>query len=177
MFCPRCGQERLSEDTSFCSKCGFLLTAVADLLAKNGIPDQPVGASAVSQRTRGIRQGLFMFLLTFVIAPIVGLISQFGLGMEPWPVGVVIFGLGIGGLLRIAYAMMFEPKLIGSADAAGLSAAEHDKSFAPSPNIPRTGITQSQLYAASSRAQLETNDLSPPSVIDSTTKLLKKHKR
>ena len=31
MFCPRCGQERFSQDTSFCSRCGFLLTAAADV--------------------------------------------------------------------------------------------------------------------------------------------------
>jgi hypothetical protein len=51
-----------------------------------------------------------MFLLTFVIAPVVGLISTFGLGMDPWPVGVVVLLLGFGGLMRVAYAMMFEEK-------------------------------------------------------------------
>lgn len=36
--------------------------------------------------------GPLIFLVTFVIAPIAGLISKFGLRIEPWPVGVVAFG-------------------------------------------------------------------------------------
>lgn len=63
-----------------------------------------------SPRSRGVKQGLFMFLLMFVVAPIVGLISAFGLGIEPWPVGIVVTLLGLGGILRIVYALMFEPK-------------------------------------------------------------------
>ena len=51
-----------------------------------------------------------MFLLMFVVAPIVGMIVVFGMGKEPWPVGVVVMLLGLGGLLRIAYALMFESK-------------------------------------------------------------------
>src|SRR6185436_9773529 len=36
MFCPNCGQERISEATSFCSRCGYLLTGTADLLKIGG---------------------------------------------------------------------------------------------------------------------------------------------
>lgn len=33
MFCPKCGQEQLSESVRFCSRCGFELNAVAESLA------------------------------------------------------------------------------------------------------------------------------------------------
>ncbi len=31
MFCPQCSQEQISEDTRFCSRCGFLMTGVSQL--------------------------------------------------------------------------------------------------------------------------------------------------
>jgi uncharacterized membrane protein YvbJ len=40
MFCPKCGQQQLSEETKFCSRCGFLLTAVWDLVSNNGLSNQ-----------------------------------------------------------------------------------------------------------------------------------------
>ena len=54
--------------------------------------------------------GVFMFLLTFLVAPIVAAISEFLLGIEPYPVGVVIILLAVGGLLRTIYALLFESK-------------------------------------------------------------------
>ena len=56
-------------------------------------------------RREGIKQGIFIFLLTFLVAPLVGIIFVFGLRMEPWPVGVVVFLFGVGGLLRIIHAL------------------------------------------------------------------------
>src|SRR5688500_1466685 len=112
MFCPRCGQERVSQETSFCSQCGFLLTGAAELLERGG---EPLAAMAVdSPRARGVKLGLFMILSIFFLAPIIGIISRFALGMPiPWPMGIVIFLLGGGGLLRIVHSLMFESKQPG----------------------------------------------------------------
>src|SRR5687767_7368657 len=126
MFCPRCGQEWISEEMSFCSRCGFLLTGLPVFIAAGGVPaagHTQTLEKTPSPRSRGIRQGLFIFLLTFVIAPIVALIAEFGLGIEPWPQAVVAIGMGFGGLLRIAYALMFESKtamLEGPSDTTSL---------------------------------------------------------
>src|SRR5215213_11068221 len=109
MFCPRCGQERISQETSFCSRCGYLLTATADLLLTEGVSiSKPVATGKDSPRWRGVKQGAFLILLAAILAPILGLILRFGFNMMPWPVGVILFLLGGGGLLRIAYALMFE---------------------------------------------------------------------
>ena len=183
MFCPRCGEERISEETSFCSKCGYLLTGTAELLDKGGalVPaDDAVRAAWWSPRSHGIRMGLFMLLLTIVLAPIVGIISVFALNTEPWPVGVVIFLLGGGGLLRIVYALMFETKkahlLPGEgwpkAGVVGAAAATTE------PQLSGPG-SKGELYPSSfipppSSRWLDTNDLEPTSVTDHTTKLLEK---
>lgn len=36
MHCPRCGQQQVSEETKFCSRCGFQLAVVAELLQHGG---------------------------------------------------------------------------------------------------------------------------------------------
>lgn len=35
MFCPKCGQEQVSESVRFCSRCGFKLNTVEETLAKH----------------------------------------------------------------------------------------------------------------------------------------------
>lgn len=172
MYCPKCGQERVSDATSFCSRCGYLLTGTAELLETGGVPLVPTRQPDIaSPRSRGIKQGLFMFLLTFVLAPLVGIISVFALGLEPWPVGVVVLLLGFGGLLRIAYALMFEsrnpPELrsgaslyVAEGQIAGLeTSARPPSSFVAPASVPTA-------------RRLVTRDLGPPSVTESTTRLL-----
>ena len=73
MFCPKCGQERLSTETSFCSRCGFLLTGTADILQLGGLLPSRTAESQYqppSPRGRGLKQGLFIFLLSFLIVPL-----------------------------------------------------------------------------------------------------------
>src|SRR5262249_42734237 len=110
MYCPNCGQERGSEATSFCSRCGFLLTGAAELLHTGGVlPNAAPVSKEPSSRSKGIKQGLFIFLLTFVVVPLVGMLSM-ALQLRPWPVGIALFLFGGGGLLRMLYAVMFESK-------------------------------------------------------------------
>ena len=165
MFCPNCGQERVSEATSFCSRCGFLLTGTSELLATGGA--KPALTTAGSPRSRGLKMGLFMILLTFVLAPIVGMITVFGFDMEPWPVGIVVFGLGFGGLLRIVYALLFESKY-AAAEGQPVQAAF------PARSAPAGELTPEPFAPPIRQDRWQTNDLAPPSVTDNTTKLLEK---
>lgn len=176
MFCPQCGQERISEATSFCSRCGYLLTGTADLLKTGGaVPETPAGG-ARSPRSRGIRMGVFMFLLMFVVAPIVGLISTFGLGIEPWPVGVVVTLLGLGGLLRIIYALMFESKVPHSLTGPrpGRALDPYSVNLATSALPPQRDLTASEYVSPHAAGRHEPETRTPASVTDDTTKLLEK---
>ncbi|HEX8637447.1 MAG TPA: hypothetical protein VF692_05245, partial [Pyrinomonadaceae bacterium] len=40
MHCPRCGQQQVSPETKFCSRCGFPLGLVSDLIAHGGFLPQ-----------------------------------------------------------------------------------------------------------------------------------------
>ena len=177
MFCPRCGQERVSTDTKFCSKCGFLLSGTLELLMTGGvIPSLPAlrPRKNDSPRSRGVKQGLFTFLLTFLVVPIVAMITL-AMKAEPFMIAISAILLFIGGLLRMAYAWMFESpetsqqdlpystitNLFPYSDAAGVlpSASEQPpvSLFAPPVGQRRT-----------------TNDLRPVSVTEGTTQLLEK---
>lgn len=72
---------------------------------EGGEPLRP--GPADSPRACGVKFGVSMMLLTLVIAPILG-ISVFAFRLPPWPMGVAIFLLAGGGLLRIVHALMFE---------------------------------------------------------------------
>lgn len=41
MFCPRCSQQQVPGEVRFCSRCGFQLAAVSQLLNTNGMPYVP----------------------------------------------------------------------------------------------------------------------------------------
>src|SRR5688500_5525099 len=36
MHCPRCGQQQVSSETKFCSRCGFQLAIVSELILHGG---------------------------------------------------------------------------------------------------------------------------------------------
>jgi hypothetical protein len=177
MYCPQCGQERISHETSFCSRCGFLLTGTADLLHTGGlIPtagSKPSGVS--SPKSRGLKQGLFIFLLTFLVVPIVAIISV-ALQLPPWAIVISSITLFVGGLLRMAYALMFESAVPGvptleenmMKNMLGRPPA-HEKALPPQQSIPVSSYGPP--VAGKWR---DTNDLQPSSVTDSTTKLLEK---
>jgi hypothetical protein len=179
MYCPRCGEERASEATSFCSRCGFLLTVTSELIPTGGALPRtllPAAPAAPSARSRGIRQGLFLFLLALVVFPLFGIISVFALGIRPWPAGIALFLLAGGGLLRMAYALMFETKapLLPEAGTAGategqLSGHAHLTALPPQQNYPASHYTSPQ-----PGHWRDTRELEPASVTEHTTKLLEK---
>lgn len=180
MYCPRCGEERISEATSFCSRCGFLLTITSELIPTGGgLPPTllPAVPAAPSDRSRGLKQGLFLFLLALVVFPLIGILSVFGLGMRPWPAGVVLFLLAGGGLLRMTYALMFESRFSsGSLPGAGLhiGGGQLPGQREPTSLPPQQTYPVSQYTSPKSGKWRDTNELEPASVTDNTTKLLEK---
>ena len=182
MFCPNCGQERVSEATKFCARCGYLLTGTEELLRRGGAlgDESPVGQTPPSAKARGVKMGLFMMLTAVVLVPLLGILLTFMLGMgRPWPIGVVLFLLGGGGLLRIAYALLFEEGAAAALPAGtnrfqnqrDLSGAADQGALPPQQTRPAAEYT-----APGTGRWRDTNELEPMSVTDSTTKLLDSEK-
>ncbi len=180
MHCPKCGQQQITDQTRFCSKCGFLLTGVAALVSNDGQLPSIGGTSqktaAISPRRRGVYKGLFFFLISFLVVPMIAMIS-IAAQIEPFAVFAAVIIFTVGALLRAAYALMFEsPVPIGVGGAvpadlvlppgsdSGHSLTEGQQVQANVYSPPTTGIWR------------DTNDLAPTpgSVTDSTTKLLER---
>src|SRR5687768_3070446 len=176
MHCPKCGQQQTSEETRFCSRCGFLLSGVAAVVANNGIvpaPQTGLTGKSGSPKRRGVKQGAFLFLLTFLVVPILAMISM-ALDIEPFlpVIGLLLFGLG--GVLRIVYALMFES---GVANANALTTSSLPAVHANRGSLPPSQTTPASAYTSPAAGSWrDTNDLQhqPGSATASPTKLLQK---
>lgn len=178
MFCPQCGQEKISDETTYCSRCGFLLVAVSDLLQTGGLNplvSTPGNVAIQSARKRGLKQGLFLFLSTFLFAPLMGMISM-ALNIEPFPVGIAVVVCFIGGLLRMVYALMFESAESGTQtlEEKVLTGTSSLRSATPNALPPQNAVPAPQYFAPAAGNWRDTNDLQPTSVTEGTTKLLEK---
>src|SRR5215210_6531981 len=81
MYCPQCGQQQVTSEMRFCSRCGFPLGGVSELLASGGVLRSTGGAElreeARSPRRRGVRQGALMMLVGAVVVPVLGIINSY----------------------------------------------------------------------------------------------------
>lgn len=112
MFCPQCGQQQVSDNLRFCSRCGFLLEGVLQLLSSGGVLPfyEPAGPREMSPRRKGVRQGGILLLVGAVLLPILGTIWSFTIGPNLLdilvPLAAILFFLG--GVVRMLFAAIFE---------------------------------------------------------------------
>jgi hypothetical protein len=183
MHCPQCGQQQVSGELRFCSRCGFPLAGVTELLATGGslpVVEAATGKKRHSPRYEGVRQGVIMFFLGAVIVPLLGILNSF----QPHdatlldllvPITAVLFF--VGGFVRILYALIFEEGATPSAHvqnasfpyvppvaSSRLSTGARGTALPPAQSIPVSSWRQPHNTAEIVR---------PPSVTENTTRLLK----
>ncbi len=175
MYCPKCSQQQVSDETSFCSRCGFPLGSVRELVVSNGVSaENEVGASEVqlSQSERGMRKGGFIMLAGFALLLIVGLLTAIN---DVFAVILLIPVLCfIAGFARLFYGMFLEKRTSfskgdasepqTSAIPAQLDSNARNPQLSPSGFIPIEDFNTQRMMAAKI-VQL-------PSVTENTTKLL-----
>jgi hypothetical protein len=125
-----------------------------------------------SPRSRGIKQGLFIFLLTFLIVPIIAIITV-AMMAEPYMVVISAILLSVGGLLRMAYAWMFESAAADLPDTGFRSGEDlffEERTFSGLP--PGIDMPAGSYFTPPSSTRNTTNELQPGSVTESTTRLL-----
>lgn len=176
MYCPKCSQQQSDDQVRYCSRCGFPLTGVAELLMSGGVLEvhQPGSPRPwLSPRQRGIRQGAMMMLSLLLVMPVVIflLVAMLNMPAELIPlIGAILF---MGGLLRILYAVIFEedrprgkqaslPQYVAP-PAARLSTPARGSALPPAQSTPTSAW----------RGPVNTSELvAPPSVTENTTRLL-----
>ena len=72
MFCPKCSQQQVSDETRFCSRCGFRLNVVKALLSNDSLSQNTaMQKSSRSYSKRDMTIGaMFMFVFAFIVAAI-----------------------------------------------------------------------------------------------------------
>lgn len=184
MFCPRCGQEQVSNETRFCSRCGFLMTGVSEIIANDGlIPEKyvQIKGGKNSPKKRGIKQGAMVMLIgTFLLVPLLGILSA-EFHFSPALVAITAILSFVGGLLRIIYALMFEssnPNDMTLEESVIATSQKFLNKQKPQNALPPEQSIPTAAYVPPTAGNWrDTSDLEPSSVTEHTTKLLEQNKK
>jgi hypothetical protein len=179
MFCPKCGQQQASDSVRFCSRCGFQLEVVKELLLTDGALVQheaEIRISRRSARNRGIRQGVMLMLLTALAVPVSALLARLGIVPREF-IALAVLICPIGGFLRLVYALMFEE---GARSRKPVAAPAYNTHATPAHfqqgHAEASALPPQQSKPASdyySGRRIETAEMAqPPSVTENTTRLL-----
>ncbi len=179
MYCPRCGQEQVSSELRFCSRCGLPLNLVTEVVLNGGTLPQlaelykPKGFFT---RKNGLKLGLVWFLLmTFLVTPLLAIADG-----EEIVAFAAVLGF-IGGILIMLFSLLFLKNESKDLSATGINKSINEpanflgnaskNALPPSQTIP----TSVYVPPPAGSWQSNTDDLQPTSVTEETTKLLKKN--
>ncbi len=178
MYCPQCGQEQINQETRFCSRCGFLMTAVAELIAKGGALPQYLSSGEtkpLTSRRKGLKTGGLIFLSGFLIVPLLMIISM-ALQVGPLPGTIAAILTFVAGFLRMIYAFIFEsnnPSEATLEDNIYQTTQKLMNKKQQAKSLPPQSISTSSYVPPVTGTWRETNDLDRvPSVTEHTTKHL-----
>ena len=177
MHCPQCGQQQAADIVRFCSRCGFPLDGVMQLLANGGaLPilraDQS-GTNEISPRRKGVKQGGLLFLSGALVVPAMGVLYGWTdvniFGFLTALAAVLLF---LGGALRMLYAGLFEEgaqrQFISTSYLPPRTPAQMGPPMRGSALPPNAANPASGWRPRPNTAEI----LQPPSVTESTTRLL-----
>jgi len=181
MYCPHCGQQQVPGAVRFCSRCGFPLEGVFQLLNNGGMVPvyrEPGTPDEMSPRKKGVRQGGMLFLLGAIIVPILGLFASYFNSRFPEILtalaAIICF---MGGPLRMLFAAIFEegaPRPTTSMSYMSPPVAPRQFGSSRNTALPPPSVST----APSWRQRPITAELAtPPSVTENTTRLLDKEDR
>lgn len=182
MFCPQCGQQQVTGAVRFCSRCGFPMDGVIQLLGTGGaLPayrsaDEPV---PISPRRKGVKQGAVLLLSGIVLVPILGTLANFS-DSRFFEILAILAALicFIGGPMRMLFAALFEEGAARPIRQYGPPIPTHvPQQFGVHGQAP--ALAPPPVHAPSSwRRRPNTAELvNPPSITENTTRLLEKEDR
>jgi hypothetical protein len=183
MYCPQCGQQQASSEMRFCSRCGFPLGSVSELLAQGGVlrsGGDELRAQSLSPRRKGVKQGVVMMLFGTVIVPVLGIINSYQDRTTSLEILVAISAVIFfaGGLMRILYALLFEsPAPALKLDSAASTSPATPAALGATPHVSALPPAQSIPVPTFAPRRMNTAELAqPPSVTENTTRLLDEEK-
>lgn len=177
MHCPSCGQQQVSNETKFCSRCGIPLGLVSEVLAHGGFLPQLAELNSKKKSLLTRRNGMAFSLIwclffLLIMAPLWGILD-----VERLSAASAVLGI-FGGLIMFVSSLMFlkkefprydinmqvQPGTQNNYEIKG--GGQHQAALPPQQSIPAS------FYGApKTHGWRETNDLQP-TVTESTTRLL-----
>jgi RsiW-degrading membrane proteinase PrsW (M82 family) len=139
MYCPKCAQPQVTEETQFCSHCGLSLINLKEMVLAEGKAKFSQSESK-SPRQKGVRQGVMLMLLSVILIPAYILLAalfpandrlvESAVSDTPFEKisQAILLTIFILGLARMLYARFFqESNVVEETDMAQLrgSAANH----------------------------------------------------
>lgn len=180
MHCPNCGQQQASPELKFCSRCGFPLGLIAEVLAHGGFLPRLAELNkkkTIFTKKNGVMVGVFWMILFMMLIP-----SIIGIAGGPDEAMGITAVIGVfGGMMMIIASLVFlqsskqspfvPQHMPPSTAPQGLYGA-NQAALPPQQSIPTSAY--SPPHSGSWR---DTKDLEPSSVTESTTRLLEKEER
>jgi endogenous inhibitor of DNA gyrase (YacG/DUF329 family) len=168
MYCPNCGQQQVSGEMRFCSRCGLALTGLAEWLAGGSLPVQRPDETQLSEpspRRKQIRRASKLMFVGGVLLPIFILLCA--AISEGGPL-IIPFGILFVSVVWMLYARLFidntAPAISQAAQQQAFGSIPVRSTLPPAVNNPIPNI---------GRQQVRTNELvQRPSVTENTTRLL-----
>jgi hypothetical protein len=176
MHCPGCGQQQVSNETKFCSRCGMPLGVVAEVLVHGGFLPQ---LQQLNQKRKfftkknGVVFGIFWFIFfTMFSTAFLGILNA-----PDELIGIIAITGVFGAMMIILASLVFFPSSkipmqlftqFQTPPPPGMYGTDH----AALP--PQQSIPVSMYSAPKTGSWRDTSDLEPGSVTESTTKLLEK---
>jgi hypothetical protein len=168
MYCPQCSQEQVAEEMRFCSRCGFPLAIVSELVRGGGVLAgfDPQAKGQLSPRQKGVRWGVLLIAVNVLLLPTAALMTAM---KSDWaflflPLSVIF----VIGLVRLLHAYLLAPKTPNEIERSSAArkkplAAARTSALPAGQAIPVTNWRQ----------PVNTAEMAQPlSVTEHTTKLL-----
>jgi len=163
MYCPNCGQQQISDEMRFCSRCGLALTGLAEWLAGGRVQHvEQVQVAEPSRRRKHLRRAAKLMFFSGVLFPIFFVMCV--AIQEGGPMFIPCFILFVS-LVWMLYARLFisnTPRVDYQAPPMTVLGSMPARSSLPPATTTSIPV---------GRAQVRTNELAqPPSVTENTTR-------
>jgi len=183
MHCPSCGQQQVSPDIKFCSRCGFPMGLVSEILSHGGFLPKLAELNqkkSIFTKKNGVVGGVFWFILFTMLIP-----SIIGISGGPDEAAGISAVIGVFGSMMIIIASLV---FLASSKQRSLLLPQHMQPPAPNAHgihgvhqhqaLPGAQSIPASAYAPPQAGSWrDTKDLEPSSVTESTTRLLEKEER
>jgi hypothetical protein len=110
MYCPQCSQKQVSEEMRFCSRCGFPLAIVTQLVRNGGALEgfDPEPKDRLSPRQKGIRWGVILMAIGVLLLPTAALMTA--MKSDLVFLFLPVFAIFLTGLVRLLHAYLLAQK-------------------------------------------------------------------